>query len=98
MREETKKALKEMNEKISRSATVYTVEIIRLNYETFQPEKYTTSVKSFNAELDKEELAKRLSVDSRGIVSVNKKSGTVYISLEKALQYGLFVYGEAEEE
>lgn len=96
--DEQKLIIRGMGEKISRTCTVYKVEAVRLNYETFQPETVTANVARFSDKLSKEDLAKELGIDARGIRNVKALTGIVYLSLANAIKRGLFVRKPSAEE
>lgn len=97
MTKEVARQIKNMGEKVTVSATRYTVTATRLNYDTFQPENFTTTITSRKNDLTREELANKLYLDPRAIRDIRQTSGTVIISLDGMLEHGLFITSEESE-
>lgn len=98
MTKDQSKAIKNMGEKCSVSCTIYRAEVMRADFINMKFEKYTTTTASRKPDLGVVELANIFKVAVPAVQGVNKVSGKVYISLEKALQYGVFVPDSEEEE
>ena len=96
-RNAVKNIVKSYGEKVTRTAYIYRVEIVTLDYETFTPVTYFDNVKSFSGELSKQDIAKRLNVDVRGIRSLEVKQVLVIESLDEMFKNGIVVYATEEE-